>query len=128
MQSRTDTVRFSLCVLVLLALATLTSTQIEADSHSDSSSEHQHSHDRARGHHSYLYRHRHTPKRTAYDLKNEDKEWDISTADPRVYTGATARPLPNEIPMDQLPTDFSWCHTPEGRSFCGPSWNQHIPE
>jgi hypothetical protein len=59
---------------------------------------------------------------------DEEEEWSAATADPRVYTGATARPLLPETPIAELPPEFSWCFTPEGRSFCGVSWNQHIPQ
>ena len=62
--------------------------------------------------------------------KHKSAAWSTRTADPDVYRGATAKPMPTaeEIPIAELPPEFSWCHTPQGRSFCGPSWNQHIPQ
>jgi hypothetical protein len=101
------------------------SVQQEHHSHSHSQSD-PHSHRRTR--HRYHKKRHHKEKKGKEEGEKEEEVWTVATADPRLYTGATARPFPNEMSLDQLPAAFSWCRTPEGRSFCGASWNQHIPQ
>lgn len=123
MHSHAGAAIVSVCIIVLIALCALATTPAAADTHS-----HHQSHERARRHHGHDHRHRHTHESKQSVNGDADETFNSSKADPKIYTGATARLLPDEIPIAQLPPDFSWCHTPEGRSFCGPSWNQHIPQ
>ena len=69
----------------------------------------------------------HHAHKHGHGRKGAVEEFSAANADPHIYRGATAKPLPNPLPVQDMPGAFTWCDTPSGRSFCGPSWNQHIP-
>lgn len=69
----------------------------------------------------------HHAHKHGHGRRDAPEEFSAAHADPHIYRGATAKPLPNPLPVQDMPGAFSWCNTPSGRSFCGPSWNQHIP-
>lgn len=77
--------------------------------------------------HSASARRSHHAHKHGHGRKSATEVFSAAKADPHIYRGATAKPLPNPLPIQDMPGAFSWCATPAGRSFCGPSWNQHIP-
>jgi len=77
-------------------------------------------------HHAKASKHGHL-KRHAEE-KKETESATTTLYPSHIYTGMTAKPPERQIPIDELPKYFDWCNLPDGRSFCGPSWNQHIPQ
>lgn len=44
------------------------------------------------------------------------------------FRGALNLNLLNRFKRKVIPEEFNWCALEDGRSLCGPSWNQHIPK
>lgn len=59
--------------------------------------------------------------RPSHSGKRGQSGWDL----PSKYTGNILPPLAAQE-VGEMPSNFNWCDV-DGRSFCTPSWNQHIP-